>query len=430
MTTPRRRLNSRDRRLVAAMLASLLGATAQIGMAMAQSTTPVVPAPAAPAATTPPPAAAAPPALVPMPFADAVLKAATDLFAKVDVPAGAQKFELVIDPLIDGVSGAQSAATREIGRRLETFLKTIDKRFDVKPFNAASVAKSPYLLIGTFTAINTQNQPAGPKDAYRFCLALADLKSGKVVGKGVARAKPEGVNTTPTAAFSDAAMWVKDPTVEGYIKTCQATKLGDSIDPAYVSNIGNAAVLSDAVLAYDRGRYGEALKYYTQASTAGACEQLRVLNGLYLANWKLQKRKEAADAFGHLIDYGMKSDKLAMKFLFKPGSTSFIPSPRISGAYPMWLQQIATHADAANACLEVVGHTSPTGPAPLNVRLSTVRAESIVGRLGDVSPKLRPRLIANGVGSREALIGTGKDNASDALDRRVEFKVIKCGNTA
>jgi len=42
-------------------------------------------------------------------------------------------------------------------------------------------------------------------------------------------------------------------------------------------------------------------------------------------------------------------------------------------------------------------------------------------------PRLSERLIATGVGPKETLIGTGKDDASDALDRRVEFKVLKCG---
>ena len=411
--------------------ASLLMASAS-STAWSQATPPTPPAtppaaatPAAPAATP----AAAPAAIPVQPFGDAVLKAAADLFAKANLPAG-DKFEIVIDPLIDGVSGSQSTATRDIGRRLEAFLKTKDKRFDVKPFNAASVAKSPLLLIGTFTAINTENQAAGPKDAYRFCLALADLKSGKIVGKGVARAKPEGVDTNPTAAFNDAALWMKDPTIEGYVKTCQATKMGEGIDPVYLAGIATAANVSNAIESYDRGRYSDALKYYQAASSQQGGEQLRVLNGLYLANWKLNKKKEAAEAFGRLVDYGMKSDKMAVKFLFKPASTGFIANPRISSGYPLWLQQIATRAEKANACLEVVGHTSKTGLAPVNLRLSTARAEYIVDRLAADAPKLRSHLIASGVGSRENLIGTGKDNASDALDRRVEFKVIKCGGTA
>ena len=45
-------------------------------------------------------------------------------------------------------------------------------------------------------------------------------------------------------------------------------------------------------------------------------------------------------------------------------------------------------------------------------------------RLGQEEPALTERTIANGMGARDNLIGTGRDDATDALDRRVEFKVI------
>jgi len=35
-------------------------------------------------------------------------------------------------------------------------------------------------------------------------------------------------------------------------------------------------------------------------------------------------------------------------------------------------------------------------------------------------------MIANGVASRQTMVGNGRDDASDALDRRVEFRVIGC----
>jgi outer membrane protein OmpA-like peptidoglycan-associated protein len=35
-------------------------------------------------------------------------------------------------------------------------------------------------------------------------------------------------------------------------------------------------------------------------------------------------------------------------------------------------------------------------------------------------------MIANGVGSKQTIVGNGRDDASDALDRRVEFRVIDC----
>jgi hypothetical protein len=45
--------------------------------------------------------------------------------------------------------------------------------------------------------------------------------------------------------------------------------------------------------------------------------------------------------------------------------------------------------------------------------------------LAAASPALASRLSATGVGWRETIVGTGADNASDALDRRVEFKIAE-----
>jgi outer membrane protein OmpA-like peptidoglycan-associated protein len=157
-------------------------------------------------------------------------------------------------------------------------------------------------------------------------------------------------------------------------------------------------------------------------------EQLRVLNGLYLANLKLNRAQAAAAAFGDVIDFGLQRERLAAKFLFRPGSTQFFPDRRVSGQYAIWVQQIAARTARANRCLEIVGHTSPTGPAALNDQLSKLRAEEIRKRLQGEAPGLDGRLAARGAGSRETIVGTGRDDASDALDRRVEFNVIGCGS--
>ena len=364
------------------------------------------------------------------PYDKAVLSAATALFNNTRLPPEGTpvqaRYTVVIDPLIDGMTGAQSIATRSMGVRLTTMMREQFPQFEVKTFSAANIAKSPLVLIGTLTGVNAQRQTSGTREAYRICLALADLRSGKLVSKGLAFALPDGVDPTPLAFFRDAPAWSEDPATEGYVKTCQGTKAGDPINPLYLDRIVAAALVAEAIEAYDAGRYIEALDLYKSASSVPSGNQFRVLNGIYLTNWKLGRQQQAESAFARIVDYGLDHQRLAVKFLFRPGSTAFVPDPKLSGPYPFWLKAIATQTSGVTKCLEVTGHTSPTGPEPLNERLSLLRAEYVKSRLEGLSPVLAKRMIANGVGSRQTMVGNGRDDASDALDRRVEFKVIGC----
>jgi outer membrane protein OmpA-like peptidoglycan-associated protein len=376
----------------------------------------------------PPPAAAAPPPPpTPIAFDAALLKAANDLFSKAKLDGDRQKVVLVIDPLIDGVTGAQSNATHLEEKRVIDLVKSTYPRFEVARFSSETVAKAPIVLIGTFTAVNNAGVAGGPRDAYRICLALADLKSKTIISKGVARALPDGIDPTPVSFFADSPVFANDASTASYIKSCQGSKVGDTIDQAYADRIVVASLVNDGIEAYDNGRYRDALDVYQSALKTPGGEQLRVLNGIYLANSKLHRTKQAMDAFGKVIDYGLKSDRLAVKFLFKPGSTQFSTDRKVRAPYDAWLEKIAERTAANKGCLEVVGHTSATGLAPINDRLSGLRADYVKDRLEDEDRSLRGRIVATGKGSREMIVGTGRDDASDALDRRVEFKTAKCG---
>jgi outer membrane protein OmpA-like peptidoglycan-associated protein len=392
------------------------------------------PTPAAPGATSQPPATlpAVPPAAPApaQPYEKAVLAAANALLGNAKLPPegtpAQARYAVVIDPLIDGMTGAQSVATQSMGVRLSKLMREQYPQYEVQTFSAANVARSPLVLIGTFTGVNSQRQTTGQREAYRICLALADLRSGKLVSKGLAFALPDGVDPTPLAFFRDAPAWAEDPATTGYIKTCQGTKAGDPINPLYLDRILAATLVAQAIDAYNAGRYREALELYQSAQATPAGNQFRVHNGIYLANWKLGRQAQARAAFGRIVDFGIEQQRLAIKFLFRPGSTAFMADPKISGPYPVWLKTIASRTAASSRCLEITGHTSPTGPEPLNERLSQLRAEYVKTRLAKDAPQLAKRLISNGMGSRQTMIGNGRDDATDALDRRVEFKVIGC----
>ncbi len=412
------------RKLLAALLIAVL-ASGCSGLRDA----PPPPAAAGSSTATPPPAALPTPPPV-QPYDKAVLSAATALFNNARLPPegtpAQTRYSVVIDPLIDGMTGAQSVATRSMGVRLTTMMREQYPQYEVQAFSAANIAKGPLVLIGTLTGVNAQRQTSGTREAYRICLALADLRSGKLVSKGLAFALPDGVDPTPLAFFRDIPAWSEDPATEGYVKTCQGTKAGDPINPLYLDRIVAASLVAEAIDAYDAGRYQDALDLYMSASSVPAGNQFRVLNGIYLTNWKLGRQQQAETAFARIVDYGLEHRRLAVKFLFRPGSTAFVPDPKLSGPYPFWLKAIAMQTSGVAKCLEITGHTSPTGPEPLNERLSLLRAEYVKSRLEGTSPVLAKRMIANGVGSKQTMVGTGRDDASDALDRRVEFKVIGC----
>ncbi|MES3014443.1 MAG: OmpA family protein [Pseudomonadota bacterium] len=392
-----------------------------------------VPAPKSPAAPpgTPPAAAPAPAAAAPtpppiLPFDTALATAAADLFNKAQQAVGADaRRVIVIDPLIDGASAVQSVATRKMEEAIVDLVKRRYPQFDPQPFSRASLARTPLVLVGTFTAVNNAGKPERP-DAYRICLALADLGSGRILSKGTARAHPQGLDTTPTAFFRDAPGWLRDPRSDGYIRTCQGTKPGEAIDPIYLDNILVASVIAQAIDLYGKRRYQDALQEYSGALQMAGGRQLRVLNGVYLSNLRLGRPAQAEAAFAELVDFGLGARKLGMMFVFRPGSTDLSSDPLAPTPYPMWLRQLAARALRANACLELTGHTSKTGPEPLNERLSLLRAETIRQRLEREAPPLRERMITTGVGSRETIIGTGADDLSDAFDRRVDFKVVGC----
>ena len=363
----------------------------------------------------------------PIPSDAALLKAANDLLSNVKLGDGRSRIDVVIDPLIDGVTGAQSKATQLQQERIVELIRTRYPRFRVLPFTTDSILKQPLVLVGTFTAINNDGAPTGPRDAYRICLAFADLKSRTVVSKGVARALPDGVDPTPVAFFKDSPGYARDAATESYVRSCQGAKAGDAVDRTYTDNVLAAALVNEGIEAYNAGRYKAALELYENALSMPGGEQLRTYNGIYLASYKLHRNRTAMDAFGKMIDLSLRtSDRLAIKFLFKPGSTQFYYDRDDRAPYQAWIGKIAQRTATNRSCLEVVGHTSATGMPAMNDRLSMLRADFIRARVEAEETILQGHLLSDGKGSREMIVGTGRDDPSDALDRRVEFKVVKC----
>ncbi|MCK6419545.1 MAG: OmpA family protein [Aquabacterium sp.] len=362
-----------------------------------------------------------------LPLEQAVAVATDSLAAQTQkLPAFLARIEsltkrpLLLDPSLDAATGQQTTLTHRFDQLVTDRLRARHAQFDVLPFRRTSVARAQLLLVGSITRHEADRQ------VFQLHLALLDLKSGAVVAQASSRARDAGFDTTPTPYYRDTpVLLVKDPVVEGYLRTTQASP-GQPADAAYLQRVAAVATIQEATGAYDAARYQEALGLYRDAARDPAGEQMRALNGVYLTNWKLGHTAEAEQAFGQMVALGLANRALGVKFLFNPNSTEFWSDPKISGPYNVWLRQIARQAAAGQVCMDVIGHTSRTGSETYNDRLSAQRAAAIQRRLEQEAPALAGRMKPSGVGYRENLVGTGTDDASDALDRRVEFRITGC----
>jgi outer membrane protein OmpA-like peptidoglycan-associated protein len=365
-----------------------------------------------------------------LPFEEAVAQATDGLVAQTQkLPAFLAKVEakiakrgVVLDPMLDASSGQQTQATQLLERRVTERMGSKFDSIEILPFQSANLGKAQYLLTGTMTRV----QAGKSKGPLQINLALTELKSGNVVAQASALARDEGLNHTPLPYYQDSPVLVKDQVIDGYVKT-SATPPGQRADAYYIERVAVATVINEATALYNAEKYQEALAQYRAAGGAPGGEQLRVLNGIYLANTKLGRTAEAELAFGKVVAYGISYNQLGVKFLFNPGSTVFWSDPKVSGPYAMWLRQIAKEGTAAKACMNIVGHTSRTGSEQTNDALSVQRASYIRQRLSAEAAPLGERSKPSGMGFRENIVGSGTDNSVDALDRRVEFKIVPCG---
>jgi outer membrane protein OmpA-like peptidoglycan-associated protein len=380
-------------------------------------------APAPPAAPPPPPP---PPVSPPAPFAEVVERAGDRLLRDARAVVGPGPRELVVDPLIDASTGQQTAGTVQLGQQLAAMVKSRTPQWSVRPLTRATLSGQPLLVIGTLTAINTRGARDENADAFRVCLALIDLRTGKVVAKRADRATVATVPAEPTPLSRDSPTWALDRTAHAYIRSCQGSAAGDSVDAGYLLRLPAAAIVAEAQAAFADNKPADAYRLFREAQPLADPDDLRILNGLYLASWRTGKRKEATETFGRIVGIGLDGKKLPIKIFFNPGQTTLLASPDLQAQYVVWLREIAFQVGVRETCMKVVGHTSRTGTAASNLALSQRRAAIVKQTLERLNKSLDTRLSSEGVGASEIIVGLGTDDMRDALDRRVEFRTVDC----
>ena len=382
-----------------------------------------------PAATAPVIAQAevAPVATSPQALDVVVQRAGTRLFNDALRALGNAPRDLVIDPFIDANTGQQTLAGVAAGGHLARLIAENFRPWTVRPFERKALAGNPLLLIGTLTPVALNEAGNGPPDAYRFWLTLVDLRSGRIVAKRLDRATLASVNAEPTPFFRDSPTWHMDRTTTAYIKSCQVeARVGERIDTLYQWRLPAAALLHEAIVAYQDQQFAQARGLFVQATDIADPDDLRVLSGRYLTSWRLGAKDDAAQELKRLVTNGLAAGSLPLKVLFRPGSTVMLPGADLREQYRQWIREVARQASARQACLRIVGNVSRSTSATASVELSQRRAATVRWLLAQAAPTSGNRFTAQGAGWRDNLIGSGHDDQRDALDRRIEFRVVDC----
>ena len=341
----------------------------------------------------------------------------------------APQSRIVVDAFIDYATGEQNEATRTLETRLTAALRARQPGFAVEPLGAAALDAKPLVLLGVVAPVAGVGAATpitrGRPGAYRIWTVLVDLGTGRITARAEAWLRPQTVDPTPTRFVQAAPAWTPELTTVAYLQTADRG-VGEVADPNYLEGVRAQALTADGTRAFEMKHYSEAAAIYQRARQLPGGQQMRVLNGAYLTYVALGQPREAADAFIRVVDHGLARGRLAIRFVFQPGSTDFWRDRVVSGPYPLWLRLVSQRVAERNSCLVLVGHASPTGPALLNERLALARAEHVRRRMIAEQRSLSTRLKAEGRGAQQPLVGSGADNATDVLDRRVEFNPVDC----
>ena len=372
-----------------------------------------------PAATPTPP--------VPVPVEEAVRTSAEALFAEITRLDASPEITILIDPLIDGITGFETVATRNMNRQLVEIAAQSFPRIKVLPLTLENLNRAKLLVIGTFNPINNAGQPSGARDAYWLCFAAIDMAKRLIVARSVNRALPAGIDSTPAKLFARSPVWSLDEATLAYVRACQQSKPGDSVDPAYIANLTLRVAVQEGQAALEAGRLEEAqARFASAAAMPGGAGSVAAQNGLYLAMADLGKSADALQAIERLIDIGLGQDRLGILFLFETGSSAFVRDAAVSGSYPAWIAALAQRVERSATCLRFVGHASRTGSEPANIRLSGARAVAIARQIRRAAPSLSARVSATGAGSSQPLVGLPVDDAQTSIDKRVEIRPVSC----
>jgi outer membrane protein OmpA-like peptidoglycan-associated protein len=326
--------------------------------------------------------------------------------------------KIVIDPFIDVESGYPVKANTRI---FAIMSEEIKKRFEITgAMEPDNLEVSEYVLNGMVTV---EREQTGQGHRYKVYGAVFEKSSGKVLAS--ASVLVNRFDTTPMDIYKDSPVFLKG---ENYQRHASSVKKSpdETVEKGYHDRLMIKSMQVKGDMLYEQKEYKKSLSYYDQAASSQSGQQLEVLNGQFTNLLKQGEWDRAETVYAKLIRASIaETGELASKITFNPNSLAPIESKaRIYGIY---IKQIAKLVAAVPSCrIQIIGHSSRTGKEAYNDNLSLQRSLWIQKQMASYVSEMINRSETIGRGFRENIVGTGTDDITDEIDRRVEFKFSNC----
>lgn len=323
--------------------------------------------------------------------------------------------KMVLDPFIDVESGYPIKANTRIEQIMS---KEIEKRFEIPgELEPETLQVSEYVLNGMITLDDKKT------NVHKVYSTVFEKSSGKVLASASVRIS--GIDTTPKDIYKDSPVFLKGESYKHYTASVKRAP-GEKVDEEYFNGLTAKSMRTKGDNLYEQKEYRKSLSYYNQAANMEKGQQLEVLNGQF-TNYRAQGQlAEAEEVYGKLLRVSVaETGEIESKIVFAPGEKE--PLESNAALYHIYMRQIATFVVSLPQCrLKIVGHSSRTGTEAYNDKLSQERALWIQKHMSSYSAQIGGRSTAIGRGFRENIVGTGRDDVTDQIDRRVEFVFMNC----
>ncbi len=327
-----------------------------------------------------------------------------------------------VAPAINKNSGELTASGRELQMLLALDLKTTLSNTVVHSRWGTANIQWAWVLS---PEVEFEKPTDGNVDGGWFKIRIAAINQEGLILPGVLlRVNAHQFDATPSRFFRDAPIYLTGQFHDKRARLTAGGASGLSLEQRSLF-IAIEVLNQQGILDFEEGRNQQALQSFTKALQLDP-ENLSALFGSYQVWRELNNSVQYEEVFARMLASAIRQENISFRFLFQVRTADFRDDIDVSKDYSFWLFQLARQIHASGRCLLIQGHASNSGTLEYNQKLSKDRAQQVAKQLIKFIPELKSKIAFEGRSFLDNMVGSGTDDAKDAIDRRVDFKLRRC----